>query len=263
MATQSIQELRELAMRRHRAAGSKVSRLRKQGVDPLSVDPRRNAANVKRYNRKQLESYISKLDSFNDRSNQFVRGRRGEPIPKATFERYQRAERAHNIKVSKYVAEFGDYKIPTQGGTTVAQRLRNRGQRVEGMQRMGDGFGLKPTDAIERSSGTFGSARAMNAYTRELLRRVKPNYHLRKVNNHRRGVIDMLETIGEQKMANRVKGLSQKQFDLLWNFTPFSDSTALNYENIKSGNLRSVDLEIAKESLTEAKELLAWAEGRA
>lgn len=260
MATE-LQRLRELAKRRHDAATSKASRLNRQGVkiSGTEYDPRVNRGNINRYTRKQLQSYINRLDGFTDRSNQYVAGRAGVPIPKQDYVTFQRAQRAHNLKTERYLKPHENRILPTTN-VTVGQRLHDLDAKEFNVLRMGRGVSDVPFQTNTQKAGDFMSAKSMRAAEKAMRKKLERNHLPKLLNRYRRNANIMLDTIGEHDMIKKLDSLSDEQFDVLWNLTGFPSGIKLTYENTKSGTSAKWAQEIAHDSMLEGKELISWVE---
>lgn len=258
MATE-LQRLRALAKRRHDAATSKASRLNKQGVKigGTEYDPRVKKQNINRYNKRQLEAYVRRLDNFTDRSNQFVAGRAGTPIPKSQYESFQRAQLASNIRAEKYLKPHADRVLPTTN-VSVSQRLHDLDAKEFNVLRMGRGTNTAPFQINTQTATDFYDAKAMQAAEKAMRKKIQTNYLPRTLKRYRSNAAVMLETVGESELSKQVANLSDQEFDLLWNLTSFPEGIKLNYENITHGISAKWAQEIAHDNMLEAKELVGW-----
>ena len=123
-----LDNLRDMARKRMRAAGKKISynrRINSIEIGGTPFDPRVPASRINRYNTQQLKALISRLDRFTARTTQYVAT--GEGLaPKAEMREYKKFERKYNMNVQKLTARakgkhtpFGEQSIED------SQRIRH------------------------------------------------------------------------------------------------------------------------------------------
>lgn len=260
-SAEELRALRAMANRRHRAATRKISRLKSDAgvnVSGTSVDPRRSRNNIKNYTEKQLRSYINQLDKFTSRSNQYVPDAHRRPIPRSQWRQYQRLEQQYNQSVSQRFSSYRDLPGPT--GMTIGERMELMTPKFPYMQ---DRAVNSPYTPINRKSTNVGSARALKRLTAEMRDRVKSGHFDNKISDGREQFDKMSEMLDAPGLANRVRGLSDEQFDVLWNYTGFADAISLGYDinkNLLAGNEKRWHGQVLNTSMSTANELVSWAE---
>ncbi len=235
-----LNALRAKVRQEHRRATAKASRLRSKGVEVngTQYDPRRNLANVKKYNRKQLEAYSSQLNSFNDRRNTFEAGHEGVILPGADVRQYrQTASRLRRVARREYnkVADLPAF----DRGMTVreADRLDRPSQRA----RMGGMAVMRPYDMIERKLSNVTGPEALRRLTAQMEGKLAKGYRKSTLADQRQQLMDMLTTIGHIESVNAARELTDDQFNVLFNYnTHILNEISMDYEFIK---LRSAGTE--------------------
>lgn len=214
MASSEIEGLRKLARQRQRAASQKISRYRRQGIDIARSehDPRRELKRVDRYNAKQLKSYISKLDSFTDRSNQFVRGARGVAISRGVFEAYKALEKRYNSHFKSEFERIRDVKMPGKELTfgerhemilPKAKSLRAGTSKYFGKDRVSSGF---PSDAAVKKAMSDIKRKTRSGHTPEEEKGRRANFE------------KLLAFANRDDVLEEVRGLTSEEFYILWEY---------------------------------------------
>lgn len=224
----NIQSLREEALKRHKAASRKISRLRREkGVEVAGTeyDPRVDVTKIKRYNSKQLSAYIDRLNGFTRRTVQYVPDYRKRPIRARQWQGYQTAEAQYNSYVQERFRKVRDIRLPE--GMTVAERMAVRTPTHPVMNQEAVNA---PYRRLSRKSTSMYGADKVAARERAL--RFKSSdagrrYDLAKARDILRQWIDVT---GDESMASAVAKLSDAQFEFLWNYTDFADSASLRYQ---------------------------------
>lgn len=229
MASQ-LDLLRAEVRRAHRNATNKVSRLRGQGVEVggTNVDPRRNLKNVNRYTERQLRTYLRELDSFRDRGTSFRAGARGSTISGAKWREYQALERQYNKIAERSQEAVSQIRLTTHG-MTIGERdamLRNTSPAAKGQRR--------PLDPIRRNVRGIESDRALDKLIGDMRKRLSPSYEKTQVNRQRRIARQMTQDTGTARFRKGINRLSNKQFNILWNYTNFANLLSQWYETRQS-----------------------------
>lgn len=255
----SLHELRELAKRRHDAASAKVRRLKSQGVEVADTryDPRVDRSRINRYTKKQLEAYVNRIDSFTDRSTQFVPGRRGVPIPREAWESFERAQIASNIRAEKYLKPHADRVLPTTN-VSVRQRLMDRDAMEFNTLRMGRGVSNIPFSVNAQTSRDFDNVKQVKAVERAFRKNLRPQKLNRQLRGYRKTASTMLDALGKDDLKTQLMQLNDKEFDLIWNLTGFTDNLKINYENMKTGASYRDSAKMEHDNELEMRELISW-----
>lgn len=260
-SAEELRALRAMANRRHRAATRKISRLKSDAgvnVSGSRVDPRRSRTNIKNYTQRQLRSYINQLDNFNSRSNQYVPDVHRNPIPRSQWREYQRLESQYNKNVSQHFSRYRDLPGPT--GMTVGQRMEMMTPKFPYMQ---DRAVNSPYTPLNRKSTNIGSARALKRLTEDMRDRVKSEHFQGLVKAGRDQFTKMINLLDDPDLKHRVDNLTEKQFDVLWNYTGFPNALSLGYDQNKkllAGKEKAWTRQVAQQSMSAADELVSWAE---
>jgi hypothetical protein len=230
-----LQRLRELAKKDRAAATQKIYRIRKnQHVDLTGTeyDPRRPVAVINKYNAAQLRGYIAKLEQFSDRGAQYIAGSNGVAIPKGLYSEYKRLESVYNALVDLRNAERAPYILPGEGNKmTIGEReqymlpdnLRMRNAAANSLYPKQD---INPANV----AGEFG----LKELIKDIKLKLKPGYLKKEIKGERVEVEAMLKTIGDKVTIKSIRGLSNHQFDVLFNSTKFVRSVSRIYEFYKN-----------------------------
>ena len=214
MASSEVKRLRQLARERQRAAGQKISRYKKQNINIAGseFDPRRDLAKVDKYNSKQLKAYINQLNSFTDRTNQFVRGARGVPISRGIFIAYKELEKRYNNHFQKEFDNIRDVKMPGKS-MTFGERHdmilpKNKSLRA----------GTSKYFGKDRVSSGFTSDEALKKSMRNLKKSMKPGYSSETEKARRENFQKLIDYANRDDLGKAVKSLSSEEFYILWEY---------------------------------------------
>lgn len=260
MATNNddIASLRAEARRRHKAANAKVSRLRAQGVElgGTKFDVRRDASAIKKYNKAQLNAYIRRLNTFTSRATGFVAGDMKTPLPRAKWERYQRAEsRANAIGRQDESTVEG---TPLPNGGTIGGRKTKLANRATG------NAVNSPYGQINRKSTNITNEAALDALTKQMEAKTKKGYLPEKLKAGRWQAMEMLKEVGAPlEQMERLNKLSDHQFHVMWNHTAAATEISSWYERAKlaaRGEKERADEKVTQDNRLAIDDLLQWAE---
>lgn len=226
-------ELRRRALQGHRAATRKVSRL-KQGsgveVSGSDYDPRKSPGFIRTASPQELRSLIRAQNKFNDRKSQFVPDADLNPLPKDMWQKYEKVEAAKHAAEMKTYQEFKDVEIGPSG-MTVDQRMA----AITPLHaHMGQHTTPNPYRSNKRSSTSVygvGGLKRLIEHTRKL---ATQKHQKEALDNHRAGVIKMLDTIGDDQLSQKLSKLTTKQFAYLWKYTPFAANIKPTYNHYKN-----------------------------
>lgn len=254
----SLQELRALALKRTRAAGNKASRLRKQGVEVAGTefDPRIPSERVGRLNRRQLEAYIGRVNSFTNRNTKFVGGANGAPLPKHLVAQYESAEFRRNQRLRRRGRVAGNVVIPGTG-MTVEQRQRLMESRANDALRADGQWDYSPYTPHTRRVEGFASADALRQMI-DLERRAGTTAALNaSLQVQKARHIEWLEERGQVGMAADIRRLSDDQFDLLKHKTDYANHIKFLYMGTEDSD-ESVAASMRDDNLGDAIDLVSW-----
>jgi hypothetical protein len=223
-----LDALRAEIRRKQRNAQAKINRNKHKGINlgSTNYNPRNaDLAKFMRYTTKQLIAYGKKLDEFTSRNTQFVAGANGTPLERSAFERYKELERKHNAIGESRMGERGGFKAPGSGMTI---REREATMRPDSKRAQGDVVN-RPYSKIERKAINIASADALEKLTRDMERKLNRSYLPKKMKESRQQLREMLTMIGNDELNKHAQGLTDFQFDVLWNDTKFATDIGLIY----------------------------------
>lgn len=260
VSTPDLNALRELARQRHRAATRKVSRLNTQSgveISGTSLDPRTEPAKIKRYTRKQLESYVNRLNAFTDRSTQYVALGDGEIITGKEWQKYKQPETRYNRRTNKRLAEVEDKELPS--GTTIGRHLKTttadrRSARGVAVNRPYDPPSRKPQDITDR--------KALKKLTKDYNRRIRTDFERKQVKAAQKVFHKMANIIKNDELNKAIASLTPDQFRVLWNYTDFANAVSQDYDvmmKMLTGTDKAYESDIYDQQLQEANDLAKWA----
>jgi hypothetical protein len=225
-------ELRRLALQKHRAVTRKVSRIKATTgaeVSGSDQDPRTELAFIRNASEGELRALVRKQDKFLARSTQFVPDADLKPLPKSLWQKYEAAEAKKNAAELKTYQEFKDVEIGPSG-MTVDQRMA----AITPLHaHMGQHTTPNPYRSNKRAStsvyGVNGLKRLID-HTRKL---ATQKHQKEALDNHRAGVMKMLDSIGDEQLSQKLNSLTTKQWAYLWKYTPFAANIKPTYEHYK------------------------------
>lgn len=252
-------KMRELALRRTKAASAKIGRLKREGVNVAGseFDTRKSAAQIKRMSRPQLRAYMGKVNAFTDRNLKFVAGAEGAPLPKHLVTAYTNAEKARNARLRVKGSRFDSVELPW-AGMTVGQLHELNAAKEMNVLRSGGVRGFNMYAEHTRDPKGFPNAQAL----RELLadeRRagyggnLKASLESQQINH-----AAWLEAKGQVGMAEKVLNMDADQFDLLRNHTQYDNSVKFLYFGSEDAD-ESVASRMRDDNVAEAADILDWA----
>ena len=235
-ANPQLAALRALAKARHRAAGKKVSRIERDNSKPMlrgtAHDPRRDLSKVGKYNARQLETYINKLDIFISRKTQFVSDAYNKPIPIQTWRKWQAAEAARNKRKADLFNKVKDLQLPTGHGTIGELEQRTRPSRPE-MARPAE---VNPYTPSFRKSTSFTSEKSL----KRMLKKAEKQWSSQDIKKRTKRARETIKKMApyfdkDGSLGRRIDKLSDYQLNILWNYTGrFSEQASMKYEMMKN-----------------------------
>ena len=251
-----LDDLRARVAKRRRDVTNKVGRIRRStgaDVSGLSDDPRRDVSVVKKYNSKQLKSYLAKLDAFQSRSVGFVAGAGGVPIPKVKWQQYKNLEKQYNKIGENHEAKIADIFLPTAGMT-----LRQRNAMIHPTA-AGEVVN-RPYSLVERDATQVPGRDQLEKLIIDLRRKTSKKFLPAAIKDARGQLNKMISMSGMDLKVN----LSDSQFDTLWNYTNFATLVSLSYEMQKlraAGAKERWHDSVVEDASDDIGELLNWASG--
>jgi len=213
---------------RHRAATRKVSRLKStQGVvlGGTKYDPRKDLSSLKKLNSIQLKAYIARIETFVSRDTQFVAGKGNIPLPATKFQRLKRAEAQYNAIAKANLSEIENINLPSAGMTI--------GQRVEATTPKHPTTAPPASHAphlpINRSSKGIPNEKALSKLIKDMEAKSNPRYVKKKLGQQWDAAQKMVEGISNKNLSQMFSTLTDKEFNVLWNYTNFAEVSSLDY----------------------------------
>lgn len=230
MASDEAKRLRAEVQKRIKSVNAKIARTQKNTGAKLSgteFDPRRRAGIEKNYNAKQLSVYLSKLNDFMRRTNQFVSGNRGAPLPRGQFNAYKKLEQEYGAAGAAHEATVGNIQLPeAYGDLTIRQHKaitpESQGSAVYG-----------PYRQYNREAKDIKNVGALQKLSQNLKNMLRSSYLQGQISAGREQLEKALSIMGENEMINQVNGLSDYQFDVLWFGTEFAENVFDRYDLLK------------------------------
>lgn len=231
---EELNNKRQQARKLHKAATRKVSRLKSKGVDVAKsgIDPRRDLSTLKRLNTKQLDSYIKRLEAFNSRSTQFAPGKGGEALPGDKWWEVATKVKQVNRKREALWDEIKDLRIPSMGNVSLAE---DQAMRTPDHPTMGATQSRAPHLPVRKDSQGIAKAK-LNQNIAELNAKLDPAYERKVLSGQRWAAYRMLDDIGRTDMVMDLVKMSDKAFNVLWNYTHFAEAEVLYYHRMQGRN---------------------------
>ena len=247
-----INELRKRVYQLQRRSEAKLGRLgsQKNVRESGKIDPRKPGSWVAHASSRDLNAQIKRLETFNSAKTQFFGDASGRPMPKASWGEYKKAER----ELNKWRGDFFDSVKGTRlaNGATIEQAVGLRGYK----------YHAKIDDFVKEKNvdhASFTSEKALKRRTVELrkLNRVgvKGMTALTRSHFNSIAVDSMMDGL---PFVDRVKGLSDDQFLVLWTSTDFQKQLATTYQALRAGLLDKYNTEPYEQALDNLNELLDW-----
>jgi hypothetical protein len=221
----AIDDLRILARRRRSAVTSKERRIfNNTGVDLKNTkdDPRRAPSIVKKYNTRQLTDYIKQLDKFMLRENGYIADSSGGLIPKRDWLKYKRTEKTYNKMVKAKFDKIADIHDPHRNmtirqaeGLFVPENLRAAGE-----------IRHRPYNEIHRNAKNIKNVEALKKLQAQVDGKRSKAYLVKALDAGRKQAGQMLDNAGISELKSALAGLSNQQFNVLWNYWGFAGRLA-------------------------------------
>lgn len=264
-----IHEIRAEVARRKKAADAKISRLRKKGVQLTGseFDVRRDPARVARYNSRQLQSYLGKLNEFTSRSKQFVAGSEGVPIPAHVYNHAQRVAKEYNTFVGERESAIFGLKLPTidSGNPALEKAKMTIGdfQRdAANTRNRGKGGVPRPLTKEVRDAFEFVNADRVQDWQNSLQQKMRPGYMSERIEKQRYQMLQAVSNFGDPELLEMAKSLDNDQLDTLWNYTDAPRDLFAGYhfqQLMSSGKADETQANIHEDATHETRQWLEWA----
>lgn len=239
-----VASLRKLVRARQRAANNKVSRYKASGVKIAHSehDPRRDLKAIDKYNTKQLKSYLKSLNTFVDRSTQFVKGARGVPLSRNVFKSYKGTESSYNTHFKDEFEKVRDVQMPGKG-LTYGERHDTLLPKAKSLR-----AGTSKYFGKDRVSTGFTSDKALKTAQRHLKKSLKPGFEADVEKKRRENFASLLRfanrfdvelevnggiTIDKDGKETKHKGLTSEEFYILWEYDSVIQNIVEEYYIVK------------------------------
>ena len=256
----AIDDLRAEADRLRRNVTRKISRIRRNTGAEISgtvFDVRRTPHAQDRYNQASLRNYIREMQQFLSRANQFVSGSYEKPIRRSEWQRYQSLEAQYNRHVSEKFERVKNIELPN--GMTIGERA----EMITPLHRqMHNPSVNQPYDPPVRKSTSIEGMKALEKLINAMLGRAEESYDSDQVRKGREQFSAMAERLGDAELVEKVKNLSEEQFEILWFHSDFANDISLNYnwiEMMMQGRDQPFVKDMANNAARDYRTLVNWA----
>ena len=257
-----LESIRSDIARLRKLATKKISRTKRSKDAPLSgtqFDPRRAPKTEKRYTKRQAEVYRQELQGFLSRSTQFVGGANGFVMKKQQWDAYKKLEQQYNSRVNQKFDKVAGIQLPQ--GETLGSRMARR--KPPHPQMAYEAFHA-PYDPPVRTPKSVDSGRALIKLMDSMRNKANAKYDEDFTEKNRHQFLGMAERLGDDALAEKVKNLTDEQFNILWNFSEMPYDMSLWYETqklVEDGNTRHplVTSGAAESAKREYAKLVDWA----
>lgn len=254
--------LRAEVKRLKKAVTRKVSRIKtQQGIymSGTSHDPRKAPRSESSMAEHQLREYRHSLSTFLDRSNQFVPDSQRRPMPRSEWREYKSLEAKWNQRVQSHLENINSVRLPS--GMTIAER--------DAMMRPNHPQMSNPTvngpREIDRDPTNVAGSASLRRLKSQMLERLSEDYFEKLNESGKETFGKMVDVIGDDDLSSKVNALSDEQFEILWNWTPFATAMSFQYE-LAMKELSPRDKEtwagtVQHHAVKEATDYVEWAQG--
>ena len=217
-------DLRKLISKKREAVTAKIARNRRQKsvfISSSEFDPRVPHAELKSYSRSELAQVLNKYNEFLSRSNQFVEGRKGVPIP-----RHEWQETEKKIETLK---EKG-LNLQSVMGLAILPHGDNLGHAAKMTQsnRENANQGFSPYPIFNRKSQDFASLDALKKFDKLVSKQNLDAWEQEAVKANREHLKKMQHGMGE---SNEIyEQMTDFQFMLLWSAPGFLEDKGIKYK---------------------------------
>ena len=257
-----LESIRADIARLRKLTTKKISRTKRAKDALLSgtqFDPRRAPKAEKRYTKRQAEAYRQVLQGFLSRSTQFVGGAGGYVMKKQQWDAYKKLEQQYNNRVNQKFDKVSGIQLPQ--GETIASRMA---RRTPPHPQMAYEAFHSPYNPPERSPKAVQSDKALRKLMDKMAEKANPRYEKDSIEKNRHQFLGMADRLGDDALVEKVKKLTDEQFNVLWNFSEMPYDMSLWYETQKlvdDGNTKHplVTSGAAESAKREYGKLVDWA----
>ena len=251
-----LSELRAAVTRARRNAVRKKRRIEKGDnyvrLDGSKYYPVRPPKIHEKYNRKQLEVYLSNLQEFNSPRTQFVPDHENNPIPMSKWRSYKAAEDAYNDRVDSFSVKFDD-KVRLKR-TEVKPSQIHRMANPDHMAGNASSNGAKRK--YVRQPHQIRGEQKLDKLTKRLQDELTDKRFRKELGTNWLTVRDILYRYADDNgddIVDLFMSLSAEQFEYFWHFSPAHvHEFFLWYETVKALDEGRDDLHDAYYDLYEA-----------
>jgi len=251
---EEIEQLRDLARKRHRAVTQKVSRLKRNNgveISGTKKDPRKDPASFKKMNSIQLKAHINRLDTFVSRETSWVRGAGKTALLTGNlYHQYEALRKTVNRKRETPWEGVKDIFIPSLGVTVGEFQGEKPSHPVTG-----NPASRAPHLPILTTNKGIPNDKQLKKLIGDLKKQLGEDYGSKVINRDRKIFAKFLKDISKvasnedldaikhafygykgnkKKGIDPVERMSPAQFAFLWNYTNFADAASFDYEIAKS-----------------------------
>lgn len=208
---------------------TKINRMAKvydANVSGTKYDPRESATTIRNMTGRQLAAYQRRIDTFMSREVGYV-GPALLPLPEVR--KYLTVEKRYNRNAEPVYNLYKD--LPGPGGQqTVAQR----DALMAGRPRMATDASNRPLSPVNRDVRNIASLKGLRTLTRQLEKKIAPGQYERNVKRGRKQANQMLKEINDPNLTKQIRGLTDKEFDFLFNFHGLANDLRTRYKGAKA-----------------------------
>lgn len=248
-----IDELRAEVRKRQQAVNRKIRRTEGNGarIANTKYDPRRDV-DISRMRSRDLNNYLTRLNTFMDRKNQFIPGTGGQPIHISVWRGYKRAERAANRRADRLFKQVANVKLPG-GDMTIGSR--HASVTNTDFPSTANHTVNSPLRKVNRQLRSMPSEKAIRRLTKQQQDKVDPQFLKLFVKRGRQEAYKMLNALNDTEITKELKGLTDKQFHILWAYTEFATNTSIRYEE---GKRDTQNKDIEDNEISESRAWINW-----
>lgn len=241
---------------------AKIRRLSAQGIIVAGSDKdvRKSAEQIGRYNTRQLQSQLEKVQRFNSRFTTFEAGRNGIPISKLAAGNMRIAEKLNNTRDANAYNRVKQTTLPT-GMTIEGTDERIRGDKRWNVRvsksRNGDWKPQKPRHVPIES---YVSEKAIKQMTRSMLNRNTSQYLNKALKKQHTAAKEGIKRFGDERLSTMFGKLTQHQFNVLMNYTTAAHDIFARYRE-EVARSRGKSIVTTGNEQSEATEWVEWAAG--
>jgi hypothetical protein len=229
MADSELNRLRAEVVRMRRAVTNKIYRTKKNtgaNLAGTNFDPRQPAGAHRNMSAFAAREYLAEMQGIMGRSVQFVAGAKGAPLPRAKAAEFNALQ--NDVNAISYDHEKAIGSLPTANPDETVAEFRAKGAKTSQ-----GGKGLGPYKHYEFKSSDIASAGALDIMIEDMRKKTSGSYLKSSLDQGRSNAMEALKQMGELSFMERLHGLSDFQFDVLWYGSRFAEITFGRYESEK------------------------------